>query len=101
MSFSLNDEVRAEQRQKRLDEVQSLLTFLKDNPELPVPWYWANTCDAQADDKTQLLELRKKLGPRVEKVVETYQFGFSKSFGESVTYSLCIPREEVCERVVT
>lgn len=101
MSFLLSDEVRAERREARLNEVQALLTFLKENPELPVPWYWANTCDAQADDKEQLLQLRKKLGRKVEKVVESYQFGFKKSFGDHVEYSITVPREEVCERVVT
>lgn len=85
-----------ETRSEKIQDVRDLLTFVEDNPEIPMPYF--GIFNSFADDASDLDSLARTMAPCEKGVVGTY-FLLNRKFG-SVTLSMNFSRDMVCERIV-
>lgn len=87
-------------RAAKIADLRELVDFLDEHPAVPLPFWLTYNHDVWCDDAADLLAKRRELGGKLEKVIGSDRFGFSRMFG-AIKLSLLVSREAVCERVAT
>ncbi len=85
------------ERLEKIQEMREVLTFLDDNPEIPLPYFGMINTFA-FDDEDDVGTLARIMSP-CEKNTGGGYFSLDRKFG-STTLSVNFDREEVCERIV-
>jgi hypothetical protein len=83
-------------RSEKIQNVRDLLTFIEDNPEIPLPYF--GQFNSFAYDEEEMDTLARAMAPCKKRFDDTY-FALEREFG-TVTLSVNFSRDEVCERIV-
>lgn len=95
-----NDGADAARRRAYVNGLRQLAAFFEEHPELPVPWQTSHLVGAQ--DKATLIAIARTPGIRWKKDWQgTDYFSLTVTFDGGHVYDVYVPRQEVCEKVVT
>jgi len=97
MTTPIND-LALNQRVKKLDAMYRMIDFLKENPDIPAPFF--GQMDAFSYDSDSLPEIARAMKPVTKEVSDTF-YVLRRSFGNGVNLHVNFARDEVCERIVT
>ena len=97
MTTTIND-LALNQRVKKLDAMYRMIDFLKENPDIPAPFF--GQMDAFSYDSDSLPEIARAMKP-VTKSVSGNFYVLARSFGGGANLHVNFVRDEVCERIVT
>ncbi len=85
-------------RATQITEMRDVLSFLEDNPKIPMPYFGMINSFANTDDGDDVNDLARIMAPCRKDASQGY-FALIRSFG-STTLEINFEREEVCERIV-
>ncbi len=86
-------------RQQQIDQVRELLTWLEDNPDVPMPYGLADgTFNLFIHNKDKFMKCAKLMG-QCKKVPDKNFYTLRKNFG-TINLDLNAYHNEICERVV-
>jgi hypothetical protein len=94
----INAERDAERRAARLNSLGQFLLWMRNNPDVELP-YWLDF-DLWASDDADMARRIRSMGG-AEKVYDSSSMRAIKDFGNGVRYRVSISREEVCTKVLT